>query len=245
MQALAPRMTPEDGEDSQGTIPYYKGQLFLEYLEGAYGREAFDAFLNGYFEAFGWQTITTEMFLAYLDQELLSVEGAPLARAQVEPWLYEAGLPDDAPLPVSATLDAAAAMASDWSAGAIATADVPFDVWSAQAVIHFINSLPEDLSHEKLADLDTAHAFSETRNAEIARTWFIQVATRRYTPAYPQLEAHLNRFGRGRLIAPVYRALASNGEDLDLAREMFERAKETYHPLVAKGIAQGLEDAPG
>lgn len=89
------------------------------------------------------------------------------------------------------------------------------------------------------------HAFSETRNAEIARTWFIQVATRRYTPAYPQLEAHLNRFGRGRLIAPVYKALAENGEDLALAREMFERAKETYHPLVAMWIAQGLEDAPG
>ncbi len=245
MQALAPRMTPEDGEDSQGTIPYYKGQLFLEYLEAAFGRETFDAFLNGYFETFGWQTITTEIFLAHLEQELLSMEGAPLTRAQVEPWLYEPGLPADAPVPVSATLDAAAEMAADWAGGAMATADIPVDVWSAQAVIHFINSLPGDLSDEKLADLDAVHSFSETRNAEIARTWFIQVATRRYTPAYPQLEAHLNRFGRGRLIAPVYRALASNGEDLDLAREMFERAKETYHPLVAMWIAQSLEDAPG
>ncbi len=245
MQALAPRMTPEDGEDSQGMIPYYKGQLFLEYLEAAFGREVFDRFLSGYFETFAWQTITTETFLAHLEQELLGVEGAPLTRAQVEPWLYEAGLPDDAPVPVSATLDAAAAMAGDWAAGAMATADIPFDVWSAQAVIHFINSLPADLDNEKLADLDVVHAFSETRNAEIARTWFTQVATRRYTPAYPQLEAHLNRFGRGRLIAPVYRALAANGEDLELAREMFERAKETYHPLVVMWIAQGFEDAPG
>ncbi len=245
MQALAPRMTPEDGEDSQGTIHYHKGQLFLENLEAAFGREAFDTFLNGYFETFAWQTITTETFLAHLEQELLSMEGAPLTRAQVEAWLYEPGLPADARVPVSATLEAAAAMAADWAAGAVATADIPIDVWSAQAAIHFINSLPNDLAHEKLADLDAVHSFSETRNAEIARTWFIQVATRRYTPAYPQLEAHLNRFGRGRLIAPVYRALASNGEDLDLAREMYERAKETYHPLVKMWIAQGLEDAPG
>lgn len=245
MQALAPRLTPEAGEDSQGTIPYYKGQLFLEYLEGAFGRDVFDEFLSGYFKTFAWQTITTETFLAHLEQKLLSVEGAPLTREQVVPWLYEPGLPADAPVPESSTLDAAASTALEWSSGAMATADIPLDVWSAQAIIHFINSLPPDLAEDKLADLDAVHAFSETRNAEIARTWFIQVATRRYTPAYPQLEAHLNRFGRGRLIAPVYKALAENGEDLALAREMFERAKETYHPLVAMWIAQGLEDAPG
>ena len=180
-----------------------------------------------------------------LDRQLLSVEGAPLTREQVEPWLYEPGLPADAPVPRSVTLDAAATMAADWSNGAVATADIPADVWSAQAVIHFINSLPDELSQDKLADLDAVLGFSETRNAEIARTWFIQVAERRYTPAYSQLEAHLNRFGRGRLIAPVYRALAENGEDLELAREMFERARPAYHPLVAMWIAQGLEDAPG
>ena len=243
MQALAPRMTREAGEDSQGTIPYYKGQLFLEYLEAAFGRDAFDAFLQGYFKTFAWQTITTETFLEHLDEHLLSIEGASLKRSDVEPWLYEPGLPDDAPRPQSTTLEAAAAMAADWSNGTTATADIPVDVWSAQALIHFINSLPEDLPHDRLTDLDTVHGLSETRNAEIARTWFIQVAERRYAPAYEQLEAHLIRFGRGRLIAPVYRALAANGEDLELAREMFERAKAAYHPLVARSIAEGLDDA--
>ncbi len=241
MQALAPRMTREAGEDSQGTIPYHKGQLFLEFLEAEFGRDAFDAFLQGYFETFAWQTITTETFLEHLDQHLLSIEGAPLARSDVEPWLYEPGLPDTAPIPASTTLEAAAGMAADWSNGTIATADIPVDVWSAQALIHFINSLPEDLPHERLSDLDTVHGLSETRNAEIARTWFIQVAERRYVPAYEQLEAHLNRFGRGRLIAPVYQALAANGEDLELAREMFERAKAAYHPLVARWIASSLD----
>ncbi|MDJ0709180.1 MAG: M1 family metallopeptidase [Woeseiaceae bacterium] len=245
MQALAPRMTPRDGEDSQGTIPYHKGQLFLEYLEAAFGREAFDDFLQSYFDNFGWQTVTSELFLDYLDEHLLSAEGAPLTRANVEPWLYEPGLPDDAPVPESATLIAAAATAADWADGALATADIPVDVWSAQAVIHFINSLPQELAHNKLADLDSVYGFSETRNAEIARTWFIQVAERRYASAYPQLEAHLNRYGRGRLIAPVYSALVANGEDLELAREMFERAKATYHPLVARWIAETLEESPG
>ena len=67
------------------------------------------------------------------------------------------------------------------------------------------------------------------------------MATRRYTPAYDQLEAHLNRYGRGRLIAPVYYALAQNGEDRELALELFERAKSAYHPIAVGWIAGTLE----
>ena len=46
MQALAPRLDITDSEDFQGTIHYSKGQLFLEYLESAFGRGAFDEFLE-------------------------------------------------------------------------------------------------------------------------------------------------------------------------------------------------------
>ena len=74
----------------------------------------------------------------------------------------------------------------------------------------------------------------------MARTWFIQVATRRHTDVYEQLEAHLNRYGRGRLIEPVYRALVENGEDAQLAREMFGRARHAYHPITAGWIEMSL-----
>ena len=70
------------------------------------------------------------------------------------------------------------------------------------------------------------------------------MATRRYTSAYDELEAHLNRYGRGRLIAPVYFALAQNGEDRELALELFERAKGAYHPIAAAWIAAALEVQP-
>ena len=64
---------------------------------------------------------------------------------------------------------------------------LPVDDWSPQAMIHFINSLPDDLDNERLTELDTSLGLSDTRNAEIGRTWFIQVAKRRYEPAYPKL----------------------------------------------------------
>ena len=240
LQALAPRLDDTSSEDFQGTIHYSKGQFFLEYLERAFGREDFDAFLAAYFKEFAYGTITTEGFLDYLEQQLLSREDSPVTRAQAEEWTYEAGLPDGFTVPQSENLDVAAAMAVAWADDDVELGEVPFADFSPQATIHFINSLPNDLDVAKLAELDEELGLSATRNAEIARTWFIQVATRRYTDAYDAMEAHLNRYGRGRLIAPVYSALAANGEDLELAREMFARARDAYHPITAGWIEGGL-----
>ena len=243
MQALAPRLDDTRSEDFQGGIHYSKGQMFLEYLEKAFGRETFDVFLTSYFQEFAFGTITTEQFLDYLELNLLSQEGAPVTREQAEQWTYQPGLPDDALIPRSTNLDAAAAMAIAWAEDDVELAEIPVGDWSPQATIHFINSLPSDLSADKMGELDAAWGLSDTSNAEIGRTWFIQVAERRYTAAYEQLEAHLNRFGRGRLIAPVYGALAANGEDAELAREMFARARHAYHPITAGWIEAGLERA--
>jgi len=243
MQALAPRLDDTSTEDFQGGIHYSKGQLFLEYLEKAFGREAFDVFLTSYFQEFAFGTITTEQFLDYLELNLLSQEGSPVTRDQAEQWTYQPGLPEDALIPRSTNLDSAAAMAIAWAKDEVELAEIPVGNWSPQATIHFINSLPVELSGAKLAELDAGWGLGKTSNAEIGRTWFIQVATRRYTDAYAELEAHLNRFGRGRLIAPVYSALASNGEDRELALEMFERARGAYHPITVGWIEAGLERA--
>ena len=242
MQALAPRLDDTTSEDFQGGIHYSKGQMFLEYLESEFGREVFDAFLESYFREYAFGTITTEAFLDYLDLELLSLEDSPVTREQAEQWTYGPGLPETAIIPESENLTIAAGMARAWSEGDIELEEVPVADWSPQATIHFINSLPADLANEKLAELDAGWGLSDTSNAEIGRAWFIQVAERRYTDAYDALEAHLNRYGRGRLIAPVYYALATNGEDRELAREMFERARGAYHPITVGWIAGGLED---
>ncbi len=244
-QGLAPRFESGDADDVQGTIHYHKGQLFLQYLENGFGRERFDEFLLGYFDEFAFQTITTEAFVDYLDEKLLSPNPDIISRQQVEVWMYQPGLPEDAPIPSSRTLDSAAQLAGAWAIGEAALEDVPVNSWSPQALIHFINSLPADLAHEKLQALDAEFGFSETKNAEIARTWFIQVAERRYTPAYARLEEYLNRYGRARLVAPIFGALAANGRDAELARSMFEKARGAYHPLTNGYIERSLQRAEG
>ena len=240
-QALAPQLDSGDPDSFQGTIHYHKGQLLLEYLENAFGRETFDKFIGSYFDDFAFATITSEIFLDYLDENLLQAHQGKVSRSQVEAWLYEPGLPSDAPVPTSATLEQAAAMAQAWAQGELGLNEIPTDSWSPQAMRHFINSLPAELSDDELGQLDQALGLSVAGNAEIARTWFIQVAKRQHRAAYDQLEQHLNRYGRTRLVAPVYRAMAENGTDLELAREMFARARGKYHPLTIARISSVLQ----
>jgi leukotriene-A4 hydrolase len=230
-QWLAPRLDSGDADDVQGTIHYHKGQLFLRYLENGFGRDRFDEFLFTYFEDFAFQTITTELFIAYLDEHLLSTNPGVISREQVEEWMYQPGLPADAPIPSSTTLDNAAELAAAWAIGELELGDVPVDDWSPQALIHFINSLPAEVADDKLLALDVGLGLSDTRNAEIARTWFIQVAKRRHERAYVKLEEHLNRYGRARLVTSIYGALIANGHDAELAMSMFEGARGAYHPL--------------
>jgi len=239
-QALAPDIRHADTDASQGSIAYHKGNLLLQYLENAFGREHFDQFIVEYFDEFAFQVITTEGFVDYLDERLLSVHEGVVSREQVEQWMYEPGLPADALLPTSANLDDAARLAVAWSKGEIDAAALPISDWSPQATIHFINSLDANLSTDKLIEIDTALGLSETQNAEIGRTWFIQVAQRQHRPAYEQLADHLQRFGRTRLVRPVYLALAQNGNDEVLARELFDAARGEYHPLTNASIERAL-----
>jgi aminopeptidase N len=236
-QWLAPRFESGDADDVQGTIH------FLQYLENGFGREVFDEFLFGYFEDFAFKTITTEVFLDYLEDGLLDPNPGIISREEVEAWMYQPGLPVDAPVPTSSTLQSAADQASVWAIGETELADIATDNWSPQATIHFINSLPADLTLEKLQVLDAAWGLSTTGNAEIARTWFIQVAKRRIESAYEPMRAYLNRNGRARLVTPIYGALAANGHDAKLAQELFAEARAAYHPMTNGYIERTLRRA--
>lgn len=242
-QGLAPRFDSGDPGDFQGIIHYHKGNLFLRHLENLFGREAFDIFLMGYFKDFAFETITTEAFIAYLEEKLLRANPEVISREQIEVWMYQPGLPADAPVPSSKTLDSAAELATAWSTGEVSLGDIPFGQWSPQAMVHFLNSLPVELDTGRLELLDSTLGLSATRNAEIGRTWFIQVAERRHQPAYKHFTEYLGRYGRTRLVAPVFEALANNGRDLELAQSLFADVRHVYHPITLSRISGILDKA--
>ena len=245
MQALAPRLGSEDIEETQGTVHYKKGQLLLDYLEHAFGRDVFDRFLAGYFDHFRFEAISSEQFLAYLTDNLLELYPGKVSQEQVEQWLYQPGLPEDAVIPQSESLQRAADLALRWADGEASLQAVSLADWSPLAVVHFIKTLPDTLSDEQLTELDQGNGLSSTRNAEIGRAWFIQVAKRRYQPAYESMRQHLIRYGRMRLVVPVYKALVENGQDKALAEEIFALAKPGYHPITIMAAGLVLDEPAG
>jgi len=237
MQPLAPVFESGDPDEGQEGLEYAKGQMLLEHLEALFGRDVFDRFMAAYFDHFAFQAISSEQFLDYLDQQLLQAYPGVCPRAEVEQWLYQPGLPDSMTVPRSPTLEAAANAALAWASGELAVDKLLTKAWSPQTTVYFIKALPPGLAEQQLTELDGALGLSASRNAEIARAWFTEVARRRHLPAYAGLRNHLGRFGRIRLLEPVYQELAANGRDADLAREIFSEYRSRYHPLTIAAIA--------
>ena len=50
------------------------------------------------------------------------------------------------------------------------------------------------------------------------------------------MRAYLGRYGRTRLLEPVYVALVANGVDAQWARSTFNELKASYHPLTVAKI---------
>src|SRR5690554_3342677 len=81
-----------DPDDGMTDVAYVKGAFFLKTLEEKVGREEMDRFLNKYFNAHKFETLTTEDFVEYLNANLL----APLdVEFDVEEWIYGPGIPDN------------------------------------------------------------------------------------------------------------------------------------------------------
>src|SRR5438045_988130 len=59
-QVLHVDLKDRDPDDGSTELPYEKGSLFLKHLENTVGREAFDRFLNSYFQHFAFHSITTQ-----------------------------------------------------------------------------------------------------------------------------------------------------------------------------------------
>ncbi|MFT5619349.1 MAG: leukotriene-A4 hydrolase, partial [Arenicella sp.] len=86
-----------DPDEGVTSIAYDKGFYLLKLIEQTVGREKWDIFLKNYFQTNAFKTITTEQFLKYIDENLLSkVEGAK-EKIRIEEWIYQTGIPNNIP----------------------------------------------------------------------------------------------------------------------------------------------------
>ncbi|MEO8067183.1 MAG: M1 family metallopeptidase [Flavobacteriales bacterium] len=226
--------SPDDGMTD---VAYEKGYAFLTALEAATGREKFDAFLRGYFDAFAFKSMTTEKFLTYLGAQLLQ----PLhVTFDVNAWVYGPGLPASALVPVSARFALVDKAIERWSAGTPATA-LGTVGWVTFEWMHFLRHLPVGIVPKRMAELDNAFHFTVSGNAEIAAAWFEVCINNDYRAPYEVMGEFLTHVGRRKFLVPLYTALTKSESGTLLARAIYKEARPNYHAVSVRTIDELLD----
>jgi leukotriene-A4 hydrolase len=233
-EILAIDLRGRNPDDVFSNIPYEKGALFLRELEQKVGRENFDAFLMQYFEDFAFQSITTDQFIAYLDKTLLANYPEKLDRERIHAWIFEPGLPENAPKPESDAFDIIDKVRAQWLAGSRPASDIDTRLWTVHQWLYFLNNMPKSLTSSQLDELDAAFSLTNTSNNEIAHSWLMIAVANEYKPAYERLYNYLTSIGRNKLVKPLYRELVKTPEGKAFAAKAFAEAKPGYHPLTIK-----------
>ncbi len=229
-----------DPNEGTSDVAYEKGRWFLGFLEGRFGRPAFDAMLREYFDAHAFQSMTTEAFRDWLLARLARPGAPAITAAEIDAWIYGPGLPATMPAAPQGVFDALDRTAVDWREGRVATADLPVMDWVPQEWMRFLDEQPAELGDGKLADLRSTFRLGPDGNAEIARSWFALVIRTAYEPAYADLERFLTSTGRWRLVVTLYTELARTEDGRALGQRIFEKARPGYHTSIRQAVEREL-----
>lgn len=231
----------KDPEDGFTRVPYDKGAAFLLKIEQTVGREQLDEFLNKYFEAHAFESMTTEKFLEYLNDHLLEGHEDWKDEIDIERWVYGPGIPDNYPEIDNPRFDKVDEEVENFLEGT-ASDDLETQDWSTHEWRRFLGKLPEDLSREKMAELDETFEFTDSDNSEIANMWFVHALQSQYEPAYKPMKEFLLVTGRIKFLTPLYEAMMETKEGAKMAKEIYQDARVNYHPMAQKAIDRVLEE---
>jgi hypothetical protein len=223
---LRTELAGTDPDDAFSSIPYEKGARFVALLERTAGRARFDRFMREYIARFRFTSITTEEFLTFLEERLPGLAAEVGARA----WLYEPGLPANAPSFRSARLDGLVALAAAFPRGD-RPAPAAVAGWSPAEMLVYLQNLPREIDRDGCAWLDAALGLTGRGNHEILVEWLTVAAGSDYEPAFPRLREVLLRVGRMKYLRPLYGALGRHPRTRALAREVFAEASPRYPQL--------------
>lgn len=218
-------LSDRNPDDAMSEIAYEKGAFFLRMLEEAAGREKFDVFLKNYFTEHAFQPMTTDIFLEYLDKNLVKKYNLTV---NVDEWVNGRGIPSNITMVSSAKFKAVDAAIGQWTTGTPAAKLTTAD-WSTHEWMHFLKNLPQVLNNAQIKDLDNAFHFTKSGNAEIACLWFQITITSGYKDANPEIEKFLTTVGRRKFLTPLYKALVQSEEGKKLALKIYNQARPGYH----------------
>ncbi|MHA6205893.1 M1 family metallopeptidase [Dyella soli] len=235
----AQRLAPKPGigaDDSISEVPYDKGSWFLRTLEQRFGRDTFDAYLKGYFAHFAFQSITTEQMLDYLKANLFDKNPGKMSWDEVKQWVYEPGIPKDAPLPDSPRFDAIDKQRAAFLGGTLAADKLDAKGWNTQEWMYFLDGMPDAPALDKVRQLDASWHLTGTPNAEIGMRWYTHAIAAGDKDVWNAAAEHMTRIGRLYLTMPLYKAFAKTPEGLAFAEQVYAKARGGYHPMTQDAV---------
>jgi hypothetical protein len=240
-QILHVDLKGRDPDDGFTGVPYEKGALFLRHLEETVGREKFDRFVRGYFDNHAFQSITTETFVNYLNKNLLGANPNSVTRADIDEWIYKAGLPKNAPQPKSDAFAKVETQAQSWLRNDITASRIKASAWTTQEWLHFLTGLPDNLGTGKMTELDRTFNLSKIGNSEIAFQWLMMSIKNNYVQAFPRLQEFLTTIGRRKFVRPLFEELAKTPAGKELAAAIYTKARPGYHPITVATVDEILK----
>jgi len=228
-----------DLDDPDGTVSgiiYDKGAIFLRTIEQIVGRPRWDAYLRSYFARHAFEPMTSAGFLADLRAHLIRGDRALEARLQLDRWVYQPGVPDNAARPDPAAFAEVDAAVRAFDAGGPA-AQLPFARWNWAERVRFLKAIAHRQSEARLAEMDRAFGLSQSGNAEVLFAWLRLALANRYAPAVPTAERFLASMGRMRFVAPIFETLAAQGDwGRPIAERLYARTRPGYHSVTRERV---------
>ncbi len=225
-----------DPDEGMTDIAYEKGNAFLRVLEEKVGRAKFDAFLRNYFETHAFQSMTTDRFLQYLDEQLIQPNNIEM---NVREWVDGPGLPANAVIPESDMFVKVDTEIERWNTGTSA-GELNTEGWTTFQWMHFLRHLPSDISKQRMAEMDRTFNFSQSGNTEVLAAWLEQVVKNDHAPSFDVLEKFLTTVGRRKFLVPLYTELEKSEKGKLMALQIYKQARPNYHAVSVRTIDELL-----
>ena len=226
-------------DDGMTDIAYEKGAHFLMMLEQKVGREKFDQFLKAYFKDHQFQSMTTEKFIRYLQENLLKPNQVEV---NVDEWIYGPGLPANCPVVTSERFARVDVQAANFVKGQPA-ASLNTNNYTTQEWLHFILALPDSISEKQMKDLDATFGFTKSGNREIQAAWYKLAINQGYArDILPAIRQFLVEVGRRKFLTPLYSAMIEKGMKSN-AKSIYAEARPNYHSVAYNTIDKLFSEA--
>ena len=224
---LKPELKGGDPDGAAPLVSYRKGFAFLRRIEECVGREEFDRFTHKYIAAHRFTSIDTMEFLDFLTMGLPTVKD----QFDINEWVYGTGFPLDAPVIETKMLEDVDQLIAAYDSGVKPDLEQVGD-WSTFQNMLFLQSLPIEMSVDDCIYFENLFDLKNSHDRHLQTEFYKRAIHSGYREILPEVVSFLSTVGRGLLILPVWRALASTEWSKTLVEDLYQQCKPRLHPMM-------------